>query len=252
MARHTTALTRKPGKNFAGGITSAQLGKLDMEKALHQHEAYCLALEKCGLTVTVLEADKGYPDGCFVEDTAIVTEKMALITRPGDPARRGEEEEIAELLAKHLKTETIDPPGTADGGDVLRVGDHFYIGRSGRTNREGAKQLADILSAYGYTSSEIPVQEVLHLKTGITRLGADTFIAVDTFATAIDAAKMVRVVPEEAYAANCLPVNDHLLMPEGFPKTKKQLLGLGYDLIEVEMSEFRKMDGGLTCLSLLW
>lgn len=252
MTKLTTALTRKPGKNFATGITTSSLGKPDVAKALLQHESYCRALEKCGLTVSVLDADKRYPDGCFVEDTAVVTEKMAVITRPGDPARRGEEEEIAELLAKHRKIERIEPPGTVDGGDLLRVGNHFYIGRSRRTNQAGAKQLADILSTYEYTSSDIQVQHVLHLKTGITWLGVDTFIAIDAFATAIDAAKVVRVVPEEAYAANCLLINDHLLMPNGFPKTKPQLLSLGNDLIEVDMSEFRKMDGGLTCLSLLF
>lgn len=248
----TTAITRKPGKNFAAGLTVAGLGKPEIDTALRQHEAYCRALETCCLSVTVLEADERYPDGCFVEDTALVTEKMAVITRPGDSSRRGEPGKIAELLSTCRKITSIQPPGTLDGGDVLRVGDHFYIGRSRRTNRAGARQLAKILSANGYTSSEVAVQQVLHLKTGITSLGADTFIAIDGFTKAVEAGKVIRVPPEEAYAANCLLINNHLLMPKGFPKTKRKLRELGYELMELEMSEFRKMDGGLTCLSLLF
>ncbi len=248
----TTAIIRKPGRTFADGLTNANLGRPDLEKALAQHQAYGEALRRCGLEVITLEADDRYPDACFVEDTAIVTEKMATITQPGDPARLGEQGRIAEVLANYRTLHHIQLPGRIDGGDILRVGDHFYIGQSNRTNPEGARQLAELLSEHGYTSSTIPVSTVLHLKTGVTYLGKDHFIAIDEFASAFPAATTIVVDQAENYAANCIIVNGHLLIPQGFPITKRKLLDLAYPIVEIEMSEFMKMDGGLTCLSLLF
>jgi len=248
----TQAITRKPGRNFADGITTAELGKPDFEKALTQHEAYCNALKKCGLNVTILEADEKYPDGCFVEDTAIVTKEVAIITKPGDIARLGEEERIMEILSQHRKIETITLPGNVDGGDILRVNNHFYIGMSKRTNKEGALQLSAILNKYGYTSSEMPVKSVLHLKTGITYLGNNNYISIDEFWNSFANFNIIKLNKEENYSANCLLINDYLLIPKGFSKSKQKILDLGYQIIEIEMSEFGKMDGGLTCLSLLF
>ncbi len=133
---YTKAIVRRPGRNFAEGITTSNLGKPDFEKALEQHSAYCNALTGCGLELIVLEADERYPDGCFVEDTAIVTSEVAVITRPGAASRMGEEAEISETLSEFRKIETIKFPGTLDGGDVLRAENHFFIGISGRTNRD--------------------------------------------------------------------------------------------------------------------
>lgn len=249
----TKAITRKPGRNFANGITTSNLGKPDFRKALGQHASYCNALKKCGLNVTILEADETYPDGCFVEDTAIVTEKMAIITKPGNPTRRGEEKKISEILLKlKKKLEHIELPGNVDGGDIMRVGDHFYIGMSKRTNQEGAKQLAEIFSKYGYSASEIPVESVLHLKTGITYLGDNNFISIDAFSKDFESSNVIKLDQDENYSANCLLINNYLLIPKGFPKSKQKILELAYNIIEIEMSEFRKMDGGLTCLSLLF
>jgi len=249
---HTKAIVRRPGRNFAGGITTSNLGKPDYEKALRQHAAYCDALARCGLEVTVLKADERYPDGCFVEDTAIVTRDVAVITRPGALARRGEEKEIAQVLSGYFKTVMIEEPGTLDGGDVLRVERHFYIGISGRTNREGARQLSDILARYGYTSSEKQVREGLHLKSDIAYLGRGNFISTPAFSEMAQGANTIILDNDESYSANCLLINDNLLIPGGFPKSGKKIADLRYNIIEVEMSEFRKMDGGLTCLSLLF
>jgi len=248
----TNAITRKPGKNFANGITTADFGKPDFQKAMKQHKLYCDALKKCGLEVTILEADEKYPDGCFIEDTAIVTEKMAVITKPGDSARLGEQEKISQTLSRFKNLEHIELPGNVDGGDIMRVGNHFYIGMSKRTNKEGAKQLSTIFSKYGYSSSEIPVKSVLHLKTGITYLGNDNFISIDEFSRIFESSNVINLDQDENYSANCLLINDFLLIPKGFPKSKQKIMELGYDIIEIEMSEFRKMDGGLTCLSLLF
>lgn len=252
MQRFTNAIVRQPGKNFADGITTSNLGKPSYEKALEQHNAYCEALKKCGLDVTVLEADERFPDGCFVEDTAVVTKEVAIISRPGDPSRIDEVEKISEELSKHKKTERIVAPGFLDGGDIMRVENHFYIGLTKRTNIEGANQLESILNKYGHTASTVNVDKILHLKTGIAYLGDGNFIAVKQLAEKFSPSKIIVLDPEESYSANCLKINNYLLVPKGFPKSKAKILELGYDIIEVEMSEFRKMDGGLTCLSLLF
>jgi dimethylargininase len=246
------ALVRKPGKNFAGGITTSGLGKPDFRKALAQHEAYCEALKVCGLELIILDADDRYPDSCFVEDTAVVLDEAAVITRPGAESRRGEEEAIAEVLSGYRKILRILPPGTLDGGDILTADNHFYIGRSARTNSDGSAQFADYLARFGYTSSEIHVNEGLHLKSGLEYLGEGNYISTSQFSGMIKAEKCVLLNTEDSYAANCLLVNGRLLIPKGFPRSKEKVLELGYAVLEVEMSEFRKMDGGLTCLSLIF
>lgn len=245
------AIVRKPGRNFSDGITTAELGKPDFKKALEQHAAYCFALTRCGLEVMVLEADERYPDGCFVEDTAVVTVEAAVITNPGAPTRQGEETEISRLLERFRKIEKIEPPGTLDGGDILKADNHFYIGLSARTNRAGAAQLTAILTRYGYTSSEIEVASGLHLKSGIAYLGNGNFISVPEFKEIAGSSFVIITDQDESYSANCLAVNDHILIPAGFPESKKMIIDRGYNIIELDMSEFRKMDGGLTCLSLL-
>ncbi len=249
---YSKAIVRRPGKNFAKGITTSDLGRPDFEKAFEQHVAYCDALVKCGVEPIVLEADERYPDGCFVEDTAIVNSKVAIITNPGAASRRGEEVEISRVLSGFRKSETIEFPGTLEGGDILRVEGHYFIGISARTNKEGADQLSAILSGYGFTSSEIKVKAGLHLKSDIAYLGQGNFISTPEFSKIVHSANTIIPDPDESYSANCLLVNDFLLIPKGFPKSKKKIADLGYNIIELEMSEFRKMDGGLTCLSLLF
>ena len=249
---YTKAIVRRPGRNFAEGITSANLGKPDFEKALDQHSAYCDALKECGLELIVLEADERYPDGCFVEDTAIVTSEVAIISRPGAASRMGEEAEISGILSEFRKIETIKHPGTLDGGDVLRAGNHFFIGISGRTNRDGARQLSAILSKYNYTASETEVGQGLHLKSGIAYLGKGNFISAEGFSKIAGSSSIIIIDQDESYSANCLQANDFLMIPGGFPKSKKKIVEFGYNIIELEMSEFRKMDGGVTCLSLLF
>ena len=248
---YTRAIVRKPGKNFAAGISTAGLGKPDLRKALQQHAAYCETLNRCGLEVIVLEADERYPDGCFVEDTAVVTDETAIITRPGAISRRGEEEEILRILSVFRTIRRIESPGTLDGGDVLRVNNHFYIGLSGRTNREGAGQLAAILSEHGYSTSEAEVKEGLHLKSGIAYLGHGKLISTPALSHIVKGEANIITDEDESYSANCLRVNDFLLIPEGFPKTKMKMAFSGFSIIGLGMSEFMKMDGGLTCLSLL-
>lgn len=248
----TNAIVRTPGRNFCDGITTSALGRPDRRKTLEQHAAYCDALRGCGVEVSVLEADERFPDGCFVEDTAVVTEDCAVIARVGAPERRGEEEAIADAFAAFRPLRRIEAPGTLDGGDVMRVGDHFYVGLSQRTDAEGARQLASALSEHGHTVSTIPVSGVLHLKTGVTFVGDNTLVATDAFAGRDEFKAFNCIDVDKVAAANCLDVNGTVLVPAGFPSAASALRRLRRPVIELDISEFRKMDGGLTCLSLLF
>jgi dimethylargininase len=249
----TMALLRKPCRNLVYGLSSAGLGVPDYEKALTQHAAYADALRACGLEVTILAIDENYPDSVFIEDTAVLSEKVAVITRPGAASRRGEEIAVAESLARfydHL--EYITAPGTLDGGDVLRAGNRFFIGISARTNASGAGQLATILDKNGYFATLVPLRHVLHLKTGIAYLENNHLLANGEFVShqQLGQFHIVPVADEEAYAANSIWVNDRILVPAGFSKTIQAIEKLGYTTVPLDVSEFRKLDGGLSCLSL--
>ncbi len=251
----TNVIVRKPGRSLVNGITSEDLGKPDYEKALKQHETYIGALKKCGVKVTVLEADERYPDSCFVEDPAVVTKKCAIITNPGASSRKGEQVEIKKVLKKFYdekNIEEIKDPGTIEGGDVMMVGDHFYVGLSARTNEEGARQFIEILNKYGYDGTMVPLEKVLHLKTGLAYLENNNLLVAGEFVDSPIFKDFNRVIIDEreGYSANCIWVNGTVLIPEGYGKTKKAVEELGYKIIEVDTSEYRKVDGGLSCLSL--
>lgn len=256
MKKFNNVIVRRPCKAMVDGITSApELGKPDYELALKQHDAYIEALKQCGVEVTVLEADERYPDSCFVEDPALITRKCAIITNPGAASRNGEKNEIIGAVRKFFpedKIEYIKDPGTLEGGDVMMVGDHFYVGRSARTNEEGIKQLTEILAKYDMTCSEVPLEKVLHLKTGVNYLENNNMLVSGEFIEKPDFAKYNKtVIPEEeAYAANCIWVNDTVIVPEGYPAVLKAVKDMGYKTIVVDTSEYRKLDGGLSCLSL--
>lgn len=250
------AVVRKPSKNFQNGITSADMGAPIIRVAQSQHDAYCRVLRECGVDVMVLEADQRFPDSTFIEDTAVLTEECAVIANPGEVTRRGEVAYVEKVLAESFpKIEYISTPGTLDGGDVCRAEDHFYIGLSGRTNLSGARQLENILAREGYTSSLIPLADfspLLHLKSGIAYIGDNVMVAHQDFASLeqIKKHKIIWVKPDQAYAANCVRVNNFVLIAEGYPRVKKMIKGQGFNCIVLSMSEFQKMDGGLSCLSL--
>jgi dimethylargininase len=302
----TRAIVRPPAPNFAEGLTTADLGAPNYRRALKQHEAYCAALEQCGLTLIRLEADPRYPDSTFVEDTAVLVEALphrphpsraarlgtpgrasapasakthpltqvvltrpqAVLTRPGAPSRTGEVESMRRVLADFFPSiGEIQSPGTLDGGDVCEAGNHFFIGISERTNEAGAQQLAELFAPFGYTSNLVDIQglngmesvpgaiatgSVLHMKSGLAWLGDNRLVVIDALADRAEFSRydLVRVSDEEMYAANCIRVNDHVLVAAGYPAFAGTLRELGYQTIELEMSEFQKMDGGLSCLSL--
>jgi len=249
-------IVRTPCKKVVEGITSnPQLGTPDYELALKQHASYIKALKKTGVEVTILPASEDYPDSCFVEDDAVLTRKCAIITNPGAATRKGEIEAMIPVIKQFFpedKIEYIKAPGTLEGGDVMMVGDHFYVGRSARTNEEGIRQFIAILNKYGLTGSEVPLEKVLHLKTGVNYLENNNMLVSGEFTDKADFAQYTKyeIPDDEAYAANCIWMNGTVLVPEGYPTVEKLVRGMGYDVLLVDTSEFRKIDGGLSCLSL--
>ena len=253
--KFTNAIVRKPGRSLIGGLTEAGLGPPDYKVALIQHGGYVSALRACGLQVRELEADEAYPDSTFVEDVALLTPRCAVITNPGAPSRQGEVVSIREVISGYFSAiEEIIPPGTMDAGDIMDSGGHFYIGCSERTNLNGAEQLIRILGRYGMTGSVIRLEKVLHLKTGVSYLENNTILLSGEFLSRPEFKKfnIIEVPSAEAYAANSLWINGKVLVAAGNPVTKGKILASGYEVIELEMSEFRKLDGGLSCLSLRW
>ncbi len=247
------AILRAPCRNFIQGLTTSELGLPDYEKAVDQHSAYTQALESCGLEVITLSPDENYPDSVFVEDTALLTEHCAIITNPGAISRRGEIAAIAEELQRHFDIiKYIDEPGTADAGDILRVDNHFYIGISGRTNSSGADQIINILSEHGYTGSKVNIKKSLHLKSGAAYLGGNNLVVSGEMVNRPEFSKFNKIIipDEEEYAANCLLINNKVLIAGGYSKARTMIESYDYEIIELDMSEYKKLDGGLSCLSL--
>ena len=249
----THAIVRTPCEQITNGLTTADFGKPEYSLALKQHEEYVNALRFCGLKVEVLEADENYPDSTFVEDTALLTRYIAVITRPGAASRIGEVQQMQRIIAGYYEQIfNVVEPGTLEAGDVMMMGDHFFIGLSGRTNDEGASQLKSILEGHGMTASFVDISAMLHLKSGISYLENNTFLAIDHLRnhSAFMHRNVIPVPEHEAYAANSLWVNGSVLVPHGFPITLDNIKKAGFETIELDMSEFRKLDGGLSCLSL--
>lgn len=256
MPMFTRAIVRTPGKNYAQGLTSSNLGPPSYQLALAQHKAYCCALEAQGLQLTALPPNLRYPDGTFVEDVAVIFDGYAVLTRPGAPSRQGEIDLITPVIQNTFgQVERIEAPGTLEGGDICQAGDLTFIGISARTNPDGARKLASILAKHGRKSSLVDIREIpglLHLKSALAYLG-DRRIAVTHQLAGLQGFaeyEQVLVEGEEGYAANCINVNNAVILPAGFPQFQDKLEHLGYKTISLQVSEFQKMDGGLSCLSL--
>jgi dimethylargininase len=249
----TKAIVRTPSKAMVNGLSSAELGLPDYQNALVQHADYIEALKECGLHVTVLPADENFPDSTFVEDVALMTPRCAILTNPGAPTRTLETRSMLSTIREFYENvEMIKEPGHVEAGDIMMVGKHFYIGLSQRTNRTGAEQMIAILEKYGMRGSMVDLVEVLHLKTGLGYLENNNLLACGEFLNKPEFQQynLLQVDPEEAYAANSVWVNGTVLTPKGYPKTRALIESAGYRVRQVDVSEFRKLDGGLSCLSL--
>jgi len=250
----TNAIVRTPGRSIVKGISDSKtLGLPNYERAIIQHQSYIDSLKKCGLDVLILEPCEEYPDSTFVEDVALITPNCAIITRPGALSRRGEVHQIELVLKQKFNNiEQIEEPGTIEGGDIMMVGDHYYIGLSERTNLEGAKQIIQILNKYGMSGSTISLKKVLHLKTGLSYLEENNLVVCGEFIaeSSLERYNQIEIPEKESYAANCIWVNESVIIPKGYPTTKKRIENSGYTVLETNVSEFQKLDGGLSCLSL--
>jgi dimethylargininase len=253
------AITCPPSASYADGLTTAGLGRPDLALALAQHAAYCAALEALGVRIVALPADPAHPDSCFVEDTAVVTPGGPILARPGAASRVGEVAAMQSALeAIFTSIPAIASPGTVDGGDICQVGAHYLIGLSDRTNEAGALQLNGLLSDMGYFSEVVSIQGnplLLHLKSGLSWLGGDDILVVEALANhpALQRYRLHVVPDSDCYGANCIRVNDTVLMAAGFPMVAARVEALGFNVVTLEMSEFQKMDGGLSCLSVrIW
>ena len=248
----TNAIVRTPCKELVRALSSRG-ERPDYETALRQHAQYVETLKKCGLEVTLLDSDNRYPDSTFVEDTALLTPHCAIIMNPGAPSRKGEIAGMEEALKGFFgSVEHVREPGTADGGDIVMVGTHAYIGLSRRTNAHGAQQVISILEKYALSGSTVTVEKVLHLKSGVSCLGNNDLVASGEFVQNPEFRKfkILNVADDESYAANCVWINGNVLIPKGYPKATKMIEKAGYETIEIDVSEFRKVDGGISCLSL--
>ena len=220
-----------------------------------QHRAYIEAMERAGLKVLVLEADN-HPDSCFVEDLALVLDSRIVLTRPGHSARAAEQPSVAHALIEALpdfSVRTIEEPGYLDGGDVLRVGDRWFVGLSERTNDHGFHQLAEILSEDNQSCHQIKVPGILHLKTGVTGVSRDTVLALTPLVRTFQdfGFGVLEVSESESHAVNVVAVGPKIIIPLGYPGVRQAIADLGLEPLEVDLSEFKKQDGGATCLSIL-
>jgi dimethylargininase len=248
----THAITRLPADSVAQGLTTASLGAPDPELTQQQFRTYLDILLQLGLTVTTLPAQPDFPDAHFVEDTAVLMPELAIITNPGAPSRRGEIHSIAPLVSRFRHTVWLGEGAHMDGGDVLMVDKRFFIGLSSRTNEAGISQFAAAVEKFGYSVQAVPVDAGLHLKSIVNYVGCNTLILSEDAVNNPVFSDFAQIVlsPQEEYAGNTLWINDTLITPSGYPHTLRQLQTLGLPIIQTDTSEIRKMDGGLTCLSL--
>jgi dimethylargininase len=224
---------------------------VDLALALAQHVAYAAALAAEGWTIRQAPAADDCPDSVFVEDAVVVCEDLAVLARPGAPIRRAEVAGVAEVVQSlGLRTTSIDEPGTLDGGDVLQVGRSVYVGRGGRTNGEGIRQLRALLAPLGRTVIAVPLGNVLHLKSAVTALPDGTFLLLPNLVPA-SLFPAFRRVDEEA-GCHVVPLGaDRVLIAASAPRTAKLLDDMGFTPVVVDISEFEKLEGCVTCLSVL-
>ena len=251
----TYALTRGIPESFlAATVEAPPAVPIDLGLAKSQHRAYVEALSSLGLTVILLPPDHSHPDCCFVEDCVLYAGGVALVANAGAPSRRGEEKAVAAALRPYARLEPMHDPATLDGGDCLRIGERIFVGQSKRTNASGLERVREVFERAGYEVVPVPVVGSLHLKCVCSSLGekavllADGTIPPDTFR----GLKVVLVPQEEAYAANCLAVNDTALVARGHPETERAIRRAGLQVIALDNSEIRKADGSLTCSSVLF
>jgi dimethylargininase len=227
---------------------------IDVGRAREQHASYIAALASLGCTMVELGAEPELPDSVFVEDTAVVLDEVAVITRPGAASRRPEVEPVARALAQWRPCVRIESPGTLDGGDVMAVGRDLYVGRSGRSNDTGIARLADATKPYGYRVIPVSMRGCLHLKSAVTCLDPETLLVNDEWVdrAGLPALRFVAVAAEEPHAANALRVGETVLHAASGPRTGERIEAAGYRVLPIDVSEMEKAEGAVTCCSVIF
>jgi dimethylargininase len=245
------AIVREPGENYTRCISShPQKHTVNITKARYQHAEYCRVLRELGLEVVSLPRDDVRADSCFVEDNAVVHSGKALICRMAKESRRGEEKDVEELLREFVKVKRAAPPSTIEGGDVIHAGDRLISGISQRTNSAGVEQLGAWLEADVRTIED---SGIVHLKSYVNALGDEHFISTKRYADhpSLKDREVVTVRDDDWYSTNNIVVGRSVVMPAGFPETERLVKDIGFDVVPLNITEFPKCEGALTCLSIL-
>ena len=250
----THAIVRQPAKSIIKGLRAVDVGSPDYAQMISDHEDYIEALTFAGVEVIKLTALEKFPDGQFVEDTALCLPKATVLLRPSVPSRLGEVNEIAPKLRKLFKEVfEIEEPGHVEGGDILVADKEILVGRSARTNTSGINQLSEIVTPLGHEVREVVTpSEILHFKTDCSLLGPNEILSTERLQSSgcFDGYQVINVADGEEAAANVIRVNDYVIMPAGFPKTKEILENHGYKVKAINNTQCAKLDGGMSCLSL--
>jgi dimethylargininase len=250
-----TAITRKVSSALGNcELSFIPRQPIDLEKARAQHHAYEDLLDRLGARVVSLPEEPDLPDSMFVEDPAVVFDEMAVICSLGTETRRNEAPSLAAALEKYRKLAHVKLPGLLEGGDVLRIGKKVFVGITKRSNPEGIRQLAAVVSKFGYEFTAVAVTGCLHLKSAVTYLGRNTLLANRAW---IDPARFagfewLDVDPSEPHAANSLAIGESVIFPASFPKTQEKIEGLGFKVASIDIGELQKAESGLTCSSLIF
>ena len=250
-----TAITRQVSANINNcELTFHARRPINLAIAIAQHEAYQQGLARLGVEVISLPALNGLPDSVFVEDAAVITDEVAIICRMGAPSRRPETESLTATLRQYRPVKFIGEPATLDGGDVLRVGRHVFVGLSQRTNREGYLQLSELLRRYKYEVCPVAMRDCLHLKSGCSYVGDDTILVNRSWVDVepFHRFRLVDVPDEEPGGANALLINDVVIIADSFPKTYALFESRGFDVRAIDLSELQKAEAGVTCCSLIF
>jgi dimethylargininase len=249
------AITRAVSRSIVNcELTHLARTLIDVERARSQHAQYESALKRLGVAVLSLPEEPALPDSVFVEDTALVLDECAVILRPGAESRRPETESIAQVLSPHRKLFRIEAPARVDGGDILCIGRHIYMGISTRSDTNSAEQLQALLEPYGYQVHVVRVMGCLHLKSAVTRINEETLLINPAWVdkSTFGGVKFIEIDASEFYAANAVLIGDSVIYPASFPNTQARLEAAGIEVLTVEADELGKAEGAVTCCSLIF
>jgi dimethylargininase len=227
---------------------------IDVAKAIAQHQAYRDCLAELGVRIVSLAAEPDLPDAVFVEDPAVVVDEVAIISNMGAPSRRSEATSLANALSRYRPLNFLSAPATLDGGDVMRIGRSVFVGLSRRTSQDGIDQLAGLLGPYGYQVQPVEVRGCLHLKSACSYIGNDTVLVNRSWIDVdpLSGFELLDVPEQEPAAANALLLDDVVIMPASFPRTRELLEKQGFRVRTIDVSELQKAEAGVTCTSLIF